>query len=57
MWLWQVPDRVTMEFMTTFYRSWLEGKMTIPDAFRKIQREMRDRFINPYSWGAFVLAE
>ena len=37
--LWQVPDRETMQFMTTFYRNWLEpedgGKMTIPEAFRK----------------------
>jgi CHAT domain-containing protein/tetratricopeptide (TPR) repeat protein len=55
--LWQVPDRETMEFMTAFYRNWLESQMTIPDAFRKTQREMRDRFINPYSWGAFVLVE
>ena len=55
--LWQVPDRETMEFMTTFYKNWLESNMTIPDAFRKTQREMRDRFINPYSWAGFVLVE
>jgi CHAT domain-containing protein len=55
--LWQVPDRETMEFMTTFYRNWLEEKLTIPDAFRKTQREMRDRFFNPYSWAGFVLVK
>jgi CHAT domain-containing protein len=55
--LWQVPDRETMEFMTTFYRNWLESKMTIPDAFRKTQGDMRDRFFNPYSWAGFVLVE
>jgi CHAT domain-containing protein len=55
--LWQVPDRETMEFMTTFYKNWLEGKMTIPDAFRKTQGEMRDRFGDVFSWGAFVLVE
>jgi CHAT domain-containing protein/Flp pilus assembly protein TadD len=55
--LWQVPDRETMEFMTTFYGNWLEESMTIPDAFRKTQREMRDRFFNPYSWAGFVLVE
>ncbi|MEZ5032160.1 MAG: CHAT domain-containing tetratricopeptide repeat protein [Saprospiraceae bacterium] len=59
--LWQVPDRETMQFMTTFYRNWLEpeegGKMTIPEAFRKTQLEMRDRFFNPYSWAGFVLVE
>ncbi len=65
--LWQVPDRETMEFMTTFYKNWLpsdaealagkKGKMTIPEAFRKTQREMRERFGDVYSWGAFVLVE
>jgi CHAT domain-containing protein/Tfp pilus assembly protein PilF len=55
--LWQVPDRETMEFMTAFYRNWLESQMTIPDAFRKTQREMRDRFFSPYSWAGFVLIE
>ena len=55
--LWQVPDKETMEFMTAFYKNWLESNMTIPDAFRKTQREMRDRFFNPYSWAGFVLVE
>ncbi len=55
--LWQVPDRETMEFMSTFYQNWLEQKMTIPEAFRTTQREMRDRFFNPYLWAGFVLVE
>jgi CHAT domain-containing protein len=55
--LWQVPDRETMEFMTTFYKHWLEQNMNIPEAFRTTQRAMKDRFINPYAWGAFVLME
>lgn len=55
--LWQVPDRETAEFMTTFYKKWLSDKMTIPEAFRATQNEMRERFINPYSWAGFVLVE
>ena len=55
--LWQVPDRETKEFMVTFYRHWLEDEMTIPDAFRKTQREMKERFFNPYQWAGFVLVE
>lgn len=55
--LWQVPDRETMQFMTTFYTHWLEEKLTVPEAFQKTQREMRDRFYNPYSWAGFVLVE
>ena len=49
MYIWQVPDRKTMEFMTAFYKYRLEGNMSIPDAFRTTQRAMRDRFFNPYS--------
>ncbi|MBK8562631.1 MAG: CHAT domain-containing protein [Saprospiraceae bacterium] len=55
--LWQVPDQETSVFMTQFYRHWLEDKMTIPDAFRAAQKEMRERFINPYQWAGFVLVE
>jgi CHAT domain-containing protein len=55
--LWQVPDQETSVFMTTFYKHWLEGKMSIPDAFRNTQQEMRERFINPYQWAGFVLVE
>jgi len=55
--LWQVPDRETSVFMTTFYKNWLEDKMTIPAAFNKTQKEMRDRFFNPYQWAGFVLIE
>ncbi len=55
--LWQVPDRETSVFMTTFYENWLTNKMSIPDAFNKTQIEMRDRFFNPYQWAGFVLME
>jgi CHAT domain-containing protein len=55
--LWQVPDQQTSAFMTQFYKNWLENDMTIPDAFRVTQREMRERFIDPYSWAGFVLIE
>lgn len=55
--LWQVPDRETKEFMVSFYKNWLTKKSSIPDAFRKTQKEMRERFINPYAWAGFVLVE
>ncbi|TNE56913.1 MAG: tetratricopeptide repeat protein, partial [Bacteroidetes bacterium] len=55
--LWQVPDRETKDFMTTFYQHWLEGAMTIPEAFRKTQQEMKERFYNPFQWAGFVLVE
>ena len=55
--LWQVPDRETKEFMVSFYKNWLTKKESIPEAFRMTQKEMRDRFINPFSWAGFVLVE
>ncbi len=55
--LWQVPDVHTKELWIRFYRNWLESNMTIPDAFRKTQNEMKERFISPYSWAGFVLLE
>ncbi|MCF8245261.1 MAG: CHAT domain-containing protein [Saprospiraceae bacterium] len=55
--LWQVPDIQTQELMTTFYAHWLEQKMTIPDAFRSAQQEMREKFQNPYFWAGFVMVE
>ncbi|MBK9109546.1 MAG: CHAT domain-containing protein [Saprospiraceae bacterium] len=55
--LWQVPDRETKEFMVSFYKNWLTKKKSIPEAFRMTQKEMRERFINPYAWAGFVLVE
>lgn len=55
--LWQVPDRETMEFMTTFYSHWLSEKMSIPEAYHQTQKEMKDRFLNPFSWAGFVLIQ
>lgn len=55
--LWQVPDRQTKDFMISFYKNWLEGKMNIRDAFSKTQKQMKDRFYDPYFWAGFVLVE
>ncbi len=55
--LWQVPDKQTMEFMKAFYKNWLKEQMTIPDAFRLTQKQMCERFFDPYDWAGFVLIE
>jgi CHAT domain-containing protein/Tfp pilus assembly protein PilF len=55
--LWQVPDKQTSLLMTTFYKKWLEDKMTIPDAFHAAQKELRDIGLDPYQWAGFVLVE
>jgi len=55
--LWEVPDKETAEFMTSFYRNWLGGQ-NIRKAFRNTQIEMSDKYKdNPEKWAAFVLFE
>ena len=55
--LWQVPDKDTKEFMTSFYRYWLTEQLPIQDAFRKTQQAMKSRYFHPYRWAGFVLVE
>jgi CHAT domain-containing protein len=53
--LWQVPDKETEEFMTSFYKNLIKQK-DIKKAFAKTQKEMRTKY-DPYFWAAFVLIE
>ena len=55
--LWQVPDKQTSLLMITFYKNWLEEKITIPEAFRAAQKELREAGLDPYQWAGFVLVE
>ena len=55
--LWQVPDKQTSLLMTTFYKKWLEDKMSIPNAFHAAQKELRSIGLDPYQWAGFVLVE
>jgi CHAT domain-containing protein len=52
--LWKVDDKVTQEFMSTFYEEWLSG-LTIRKAFRKTRLTIKEKYPQPYYWGAFVL--
>ena len=53
--LWQVPDKETEEFMTTFYKKLIKQN-SIKQAFADTQKEMRKKY-DPYFWAAFVLIE
>ncbi len=53
--LWQVPDKETDEFMTSFYDELIKTK-EIRKAFTNAQKLMRAKY-DPYFWGAFVLIE
>ena len=55
--LWEVPDKETAEFMTSFYELWLKNN-TIRQAFNKTQLKMHKVYPNnPEKWAAFVLIE
>ncbi len=53
--LWQVPDKETEEFMTSFYKKLINNN-NIKQSFAETQKEMRKKY-DPYFWAAFVLIE
>ena len=53
--LWKVDDKVTQEFMTTFYTYWMEDKMSIREAFKSTRSTIKSKYPQPYYWGAFIL--
>ena len=57
--LWSVNDKVTAEFMTTFYE-----RLTAPDcawdkrkAFEQTKEIIRKKHPDPYLWAAFVMLD
>jgi CHAT domain-containing protein len=56
--LWVVDDFATQELMRNFYREWLKDPS--PEnrqrAFRRAQLKLKQKFPEPYYWGAFVMA-
>lgn len=52
--LWKVDDTATQQLMTEFYSEWMKGSSK-PLAFRKAQLRLREKYSDPYYWGAFVI--
>ena len=55
--LWVVDDLATQELMTDFYREWLKDPTpgNMHRAFRSAQLKLKEKYDNPYYWGAFVI--
>ncbi len=51
--LWKVPDRQTQELMEDFYQRLLSGRSRA-EALREAQLAMKNRYPQPYYWGAFI---
>ena len=47
-------DIATKEFMIAFYGYYLSSNDKI-EAFRKAQLELKNKYPQPYYWGAFVI--
>jgi CHAT domain-containing protein len=52
--LWEVNDRSTTQFMTSFYRR-LAGSTTKAEALAEAAKEVRETNPHPYYWAPFVL--
>ncbi|MCX6160863.1 MAG: CHAT domain-containing protein [Ignavibacteriae bacterium] len=44
-----------IELMEMFYSNWIEKGMSEYEAFYKAQKEMRNKYTDPYLWSAFVM--
>lgn len=53
--LWKVDDEATKTFMIYFYQNFLKTKDKF-EAFRLAQKALKEKYPDPYYWGAFVLA-
>jgi tetratricopeptide (TPR) repeat protein/CHAT domain-containing protein len=52
--LWKVDDKVTSEYMQTFYGHYAQGK-SIRESYNLTRNEIKQKYPQPYYWGAFVL--
>ncbi len=52
--LWKVDDNATKDFMISFYQEYLKSKDKAA-AFATAQKAIKEKYIYPYYWGAFVL--
>lgn len=55
--LWVVDDAATQELMTEFYKDWLNNYALNNKraSLRKAQLAIKQKYPNPYYWGAFVM--
>jgi len=53
--LWKVDDAATQEMMRFFYENLLIKKQEKHVAFANSQKKLREKYKEPYYWGAFVM--
>lgn len=55
--LWKVDDRVTQEYMVSFYDFLVSQNLSVVQAYAKTQEKMRKKYPDPYYWAPFVLIQ
>jgi len=56
--LWKVPDTQTSELMQSFYKYYFLGKgYSKQGALKAAQKDIRQKYPNPYYWAAFVVID
>ena len=53
--MWKIPDKETVELMTDFYTAAIINKKSKIDALREAQLKMKNKYHDPYYWGAFIM--
>jgi CHAT domain-containing protein/tetratricopeptide (TPR) repeat protein len=52
--LWKVDDAATQELMVNFYKNWNTVK-DFHSAFKNAQLQLKQKYPDPYYWGAFIM--
>jgi CHAT domain-containing protein len=53
--LWDVHDKSTARFMTSFYRCLYRAGQSTPEALTEASRELRQDYPHPYYWAPFLI--
>lgn len=54
--LWNVDDNVTKEFMIEFYKDLLQTNSKY-EAYISAQKSIKNKYIDPYYWAAFIMLD
>lgn len=55
--LWSVSDKVTTEFMISFYEELVENRWDKHKAFDNAKAVIRQQYPDPYFWAAFIMLD
>jgi len=54
--LWSVEDKITTEFMISFYSNWVKNGDKFL-SFRLAQQQIKTKYRYPFYWGGFIIMD